>query len=106
MADPRLAELEQMGLRAVHLRVARAIGVDAFLAAWKLYDEDEGCRTDKGDLQISMRSYRSYLRYQRNRFIEALVAAGLTPKQIRARVRADLCESLHPRHISRIARGK
>lgn len=95
-----------MGLARTHLQVAAEIGVDAFLAMWRIYDGDQAYCTDKGDLEIRMRPYRSYLRYQRNRFIEALIAQGLTQGEIQKRVKEDLCEKVSTRHISRVGRGR
>lgn len=95
-----------MGLPAAQLRIARAIGVDAFLTVWRMLDEEPAYRTDKGDLQVTMRPFRSYLRYQRNRFIEALFAQGLDREQIRERVRLELCETLSKSHINRLCRGR
>lgn len=100
--DPRLAELERMGIARTHLRVAAEIGVDAFLTMWRIYDEDPAYRTDKGDLQITMRSYRAYLRFQRNRFIEALHASGKSVTEILARVKLELCEQVSKRHVYRL----
>lgn len=95
-----------MGLARVHLQVAEEIGVDAFLAAWRIYDQDLASLTEKGDLEVRMRPYRSYLRFQRNRFIESLLAEGKSVSEVQSRVRTDLCEEITDRHISRIGRGK
>lgn len=95
-----------MGLARTHLRVAEEIGVDAFLTMWRIYDADQAYRTEKGDLQITMRSYRSYLRFQRNRLIEALHASGKSVKEILAVVKADLCERVSPRHVYRLRKGR
>ena len=104
--DARLDELARMGLSRAQLLVAEAIGFDNFMLAWRIYDQDSACRTDKGDLEVRMRSYRSYLRFQRNRFIEALNATGKSVNEIRRIVNIELGEKLSARHISHIARGK
>lgn len=99
--DPRLAELEQMGLARSWLRVAEAIGVDNFHQVWKILDAEFPEEVAGKGLTIWMRSYRSYLRYQRNRFIESLFAEGKSVAEIRALLREVLGENVSPRHISR-----
>jgi hypothetical protein len=96
-----------MGMHSVWLRIAadQAVGLDAFLAMWKILDAEPSFRSDKGDLAIRMRSFRSYLRYQRNRYIEELCSAGLTPKDIQKAVRRHLCERMSIRNILRITSG-
>lgn len=103
--DPRLDELRSMGLPSVWLRISAVIGVDAFLATWRILDAEPAFRSDDGDLDIRMRSFRSYLRYQRNRYIEALCGAGLSAKEIQEAVHCHLCERISIRHISRIKSG-
>ena len=103
--DPRLNELEQMGLQAVWLNVAAEIGVDAFLTMWRVVDGDPASHNKEGFIQISLKNYRSYLRYQRNRYIESLAAQGLKPLDIRRYVARHFRESVSYRHISRISCG-
>jgi hypothetical protein len=94
-----------MGMASVWLRIAAVVGVDAFLATWRILDAEPAFRSDGGDLDIRMRSFRSYLRYQRNRYIEELCSAGMTAKEIQEQVRRHLCERISIRHISRIKSG-
>ncbi len=95
-----------MGLAAVWIRVAETIGFDAFIAAWRIFDAEASVRSNRTEmLQPLLRPYRSYLRFQRNRYIEALCAGGMQPKEIQEAVKRDLCEKVSLRHISRIARG-
>ena len=101
--DPRLDELRRMGLQRVWINVAAEIGVDAFLAAWRVLDADPATQHTDTSLRVSMRVYRSYLRYQRNRYIEALAAQGVSPPEIRKRLDRQLREQVSLRHISRIA---
>lgn len=103
--DPRIDELRTMGLQARWIRIAEAIGVDAFLAMWRILDADPSVRTDKGDLEVTLRPYSSYLRFQRNRYIESLVGQGLGPREIQEAVKRELCEVISLRHISRLAGG-
>lgn len=104
-SDPRLDEFRAMGLPGVWLRIAATVGPDAFLATWRILDAEPAFKTADGDLDIRMRSFRSYLRYQRNRYIEALCSAGMTAREIQEAVRRDLCERISIRHISRIKSG-
>lgn len=104
-ADPRHDELARMGLQRVWLDVAEEIGVDAFLAVWRILDSDPSARHKEGFLQINLKLYRSYLRFQRNRYIEALAARGLKPLDIQRNLIRQLRESVSLRHISRIAGG-
>lgn len=103
--DPRMDELERMGLPRVWLDVAEEIGIDPFLSMWRILDADPSMRHKEGFLQINLKLYRSYLRYQRNRYIEALAARGYKPIEIQRELSRQLCESVSLRHISRLAGG-
>ncbi len=95
-----------MGLPRTWLRVASAIGVDAFLAMWRILDSECGDIQPGEVLRVHLRRYRSYLRYQRNRLIESLYAEGKNPDEIKAHIRSVLSENVSPAHISRIGRRK
>lgn len=101
--DVRLDELHKMGLQRVWLDVAEAIGADAFLTMWRIIDADPSSQHNDTSLRLSLRVYRSYLRFQRNRYIEALAAQGVSPQEIKRRLQRQLCESVSLRHITRIA---
>lgn len=101
--DPRLDELRRIGLQRVWIEVAQRIGVDAFLEVWRVLDADPSSYTG-GRLVVPLRLYRSYLRFQRNRYIEALSARGLSPREIQRRVQQQLCESVSLRNIHRIGK--
>jgi hypothetical protein len=103
--DPRLDELRAMGLPAGQLRIAEAIGHDAFITLWRVADGEASFHTDKGDLELRLRPYRSYLRFQRNRYIETLHAQGKTLDEIRKLVLEHLCEPISARHIRRLVSG-
>lgn len=103
--DPRLEELQRIGLKRVWLDVAEEIGVDAFLAMWRILDADDSSRHKEGFLQIHLKLYRSFLRYQRNRYIEALTAQGYKPLEIQRCLMRQLCEPVSLRHISRLSCG-
>lgn len=99
--DPRLVELREMGLQRVWLDVAEEIGVDEFLKVWRLLSSDDA-NIDSGRLMIPIRSYSTYLRYQRNRYIESLADMGFTASAIKDRVNKQLGEKLSDRHLSRL----
>ncbi len=104
--DPRMTELRAMGLPSVWLRVAETIGVDAFLATWFILDAEPSFQEQApGEpIRIALRRFSSWLRFQRNRYIEALAAAGANPREIQERLQKELCEKVSIRHISRIGR--
>lgn len=102
--DPRLDELQKMGLQRVWLEVAEAIGVDDLLAMWRIISSDPSSVGDHGRILVPIRSYSSYLRYQRNRYIEALTEMGLSSEEIRNRLSTQMGEDVSHRNISRIQR--
>jgi hypothetical protein len=106
--DPRLDELVIMGLPAYWIEVAAFLGVDAFLGMWRILDANkDNIAPAKGSyshsMSLTLRPYSNYLRFQKNRFVENLAAAGLSPKQIKARVQEQLCENISQAHISRLS---
>lgn len=100
--DPRLAELREMGLQRMWLDVAEEIGVDALLKMWRILDQDKASIGDDGRLLVPLRSYSTYIRYQRNRYIESLATMGMKPREIQEKLNAQLCEQISIRHISRL----
>lgn len=101
--DPRLDELVRLGLQRVWLDVAEAIGVDRFLAMWRILDTGfQATADDAGRMLVPMRSYRTYLKFQRNRYIETLAGMGYNAQQIRDKLRSQLCETISLRHIYRL----
>lgn len=101
--DIRLRELAEIGLSATWLGVARLLGYDAFVAMWRLLSSDPALRNDDDQIELRLRPFRSYERYQRNRYIDTLVAAGMRPSEIHALVHTELGEKLSYRHIKRLA---
>lgn len=100
----RLRELEVMGLQSVWLEVARAIGYDHFMVLWQILDRTVAMRSESESMiELQLRRLASYHRFQRNRFIESLAAAGLADRQIREALQAELGERLSLSHISRLA---
>lgn len=102
--DPRLDELRQMGLHATWQRVAEEIGVDAFLAMWRIVDKEEQWHHVKGTLVIPLRHYASYTKFQRNQFINDLFDTGLSMEQIRRRLLTAYGETVDSSHITRIVK--
>lgn len=100
--DPRLDEMKQMGLQRVWLDVAEAIGVDNTLRAWRIIDADSSSIGEAGRLLVPLRSYSTYLRYQRNQYIQTLADNGLKPPEIQKILKDHLCEQISIRHISRL----
>lgn len=101
--DPRLDDLRIMGLQRPWLLVAEEIGVDAMLAAWRILDADPSSSYDGTTLRVPLRSWRTYLRYQRNRYIDSLRNHGLAPQEIQKRLQRQLGERVSISHIKRLA---
>lgn len=101
--DVKFRELADMGLPLIWLEVARAIGYDSFIKLWQLLDADYERRDDAGSMiELELRRYRSFRRFQRNRFIEAL-APLMDNEAIQLRVRVELGENLSLHHVRRLA---
>lgn len=98
-----MCELAEIGLSATWLSVAQLLGYDQFVAMWRLLSSDPGLRNDDDQIELRLRPFRAFERYQRNRYIATLVQAGIKPCEIHALVRADLGETLSYRHIKRLA---
>ncbi|WP_169741334.1 hypothetical protein [Andreprevotia chitinilytica] len=92
---------------AALLRIAERIGVDAFLEVWRELDKSEDLpRTDNGMILLRFRPYKSWLTYQRNRYILALHDAGRRPSQIKQALLDSYNIVLTPRHITRIIKSQ
>ena len=105
--DAKFRELAAMGLPQVWLDVARDIGYDAFMRVWRRLDAATELLSDgESMIEVKLRRYASFQRFQRNRFIEALVDMGLQNPEIRDRVARDIGDNLTLRHIQRIARTR
>jgi hypothetical protein len=98
-----LDELDAMGLSRVMLQVAHAIGFDAFMVMWRILDgANEAIADNDSGIYIRLQRLSAYKRYQRNRFIEALAAMGLSHPEISRSVKRDLGEKVSDRHIWRL----
>lgn len=102
--DPRFEELEKIGLPAVWLRIAERVGFDTWLDLWRTLSEDESVRHDGGARLPKIRCFSAYSRYQRNRYIKALAAQGMPPKEIQTSLRKNLGEHLDLSNIIRMTR--
>lgn len=108
--DPReaalLDELDAMGLSRVMLQVAHTIGFDNFMAMWRILDgAHEAIAENDSGIYIRLQRLSAYRRYQRNRFIEAMAAVGMSHPEISRSVKRDLGEDVSDRHIWRLMAG-
>lgn len=105
--DPRIDDLRAIGVLPEWVRAAEEVGVDAVLTIWRIMDASPSALAHGGaSLRVSLPLYRTFLRYQRNRYIETLRDGGLSPHQIRTRLQRQFGERLSLSHIRRIcARG-
>ena len=91
-----LDELDAMGLSRVMLQIAHTIGFDRFMAMWRILDgAHEAIADNDSGIYIRLQRLSAYKRYQRNRFIEALAAMGMSQPQIALSVKRDLGENVH-----------
>lgn len=106
--EARLRELAEMGMPQVWLDVAREIGYEPFMRMWRVLDSAVEMRSESESMiEVQLRRFSSFQRYQRNRFIEALVNMGLSTTEIQNRVKRELGEELSVRHLVRLAaRGR
>lgn len=100
--DPRLAELEEMGLPDRWLQIARGIGFDNFMEVWRILDEDNPADTIvRGEqVRIWIPRIARYVLYQRNLYIRSL--AHLPIDEIIERLRIEQGVSLHRRTVQRV----
>ena len=102
----KIRELETMGLPQVWLDIARSVGYDAFVEMWRRMDAaaESGPfkRIDGGMIEMQLRGFHGFKRYQRNRFVGARAMRGMNVDQIRDEVRTKLGERLTPNHTYRL----
>jgi hypothetical protein len=92
-----------MGLPGIWLTLAHAIGYDHFMTMWRVLDAAQEMHSESGSMiELQMRRYSSFKRYQRNRFVETLVDMGLSDTAIKERLRCELGEELSISHIGRL----
>lgn len=108
----KLRELSDMGLPAIWIRVAESIGYDNFLQLWRILDTAAELREirrseNESMIEVQLRRFSSFQRYQRNRWIEELAQNGLPNAAIQQAVKQRLGEKLDRSHIRRLAtRGR
>lgn len=100
--DPRLAELRECGLGRHWMRVAQEIGVDNFLACWRVLSQDDSVQDDCGRVHIP--SIGTYLRLQRNKLIATLAARGSTAGEIQQELKQQLGYDLDLSWIRKLMR--
>ena len=83
-------------------KILATIGMDAFLEMWRILDAEETFQHHKGNLEINLRRYSSYIRFQRNEYIRALAKEGLDAKEISVLLSRQLCEKIEISHIKDI----
>lgn len=95
-----------MGLPRAWLVVAETVGFDAWLEVWRRISADESLLHDGGKRMPKLRSYEAYLRFQRNRYIEALAGRGMSVAQVARAVARNLREPLDEKHVAKIMRRR
>lgn len=105
----KIRELCDMGLPAIWIRIAEAIGYDNFLQMWRILETAAELREirrseNESMIEVQLRRYTSFQRYQRNRWIETLAANGLPNAVIQQAVKQRLGEKLDRSHIRRLAK--
>ncbi|MEO9387042.1 hypothetical protein [Chromobacterium phragmitis] len=100
--DPRLDELRAMGMHHCWQKVAAKIGMDAFLAMWRILDAEEQWRHPKGGLELTLRRYRSYEHFQRNSYIRQLAKNGSSFAEIRQRLEESFGINLETKRVREI----
>jgi len=98
-----------MGLPAIWIRVAEAIGYDNFLQMWRILDTAAELREirrseNESMIEVQLRRYSSFQRYQRNRWVEDLARHGLPSAAIQRAVKLRLGEQLDRSHIRKLAK--
>lgn len=108
----KIRELSDMGLPAIWIRIAEAIGYDNFLSMWRILDTAAELREirrseNESMIEVQLRRFTSFKRYQRNRWVEDLARNGLPNAAIEKAVKLRLGEKLDRSHIRRLAaRGR
>lgn len=105
----KIRELFDMGLPAIWIRVAEAIGYDNFLQMWRILDTAAELREirrseNESMIEVQLRRYSSFKRFQRNRWVEELARNHLPPAVIQKAVKDRLGEKLDRSHIRKLAR--
>ena len=101
--DPRIIELQEMGLSQRWLNIAYKIGFDSFMIMWRELDTDELGDSGSDRIRIWVPKFSRYLKYQRNRYISFRAGdSSVTASEIRKDIKNTLGESLSVAHIKRV----
>ena len=100
--DPRIGELIDIGLSQLWIDFAHQVGYDDFVTLWRWWSCDPALRGSRQRIELRLRTVRSFEKYQRNRYIETLVASGLKPSRIYTMLQTQLGEKLSYRHLKRL----
>lgn len=82
-----------MGLRPIWIKVADAIGYDAFITQWRTMTENEDLLDERN--RVTIASFSTYLKFQRNQVIRSLGATGMDA--------AAICEELLRAHKTKLS---
>lgn len=99
--DPRIFELQQMGLSDLWLEVADEIGADAFYRMWKILDSnnDTPAATNK---KLLVPRFTTFIRYQRDKLINQLSNQGKKKHEIRRILKRQFAINISNRSLHRI----
>jgi hypothetical protein len=97
------AALGELWIHPVWHRVAAAIGLAAFLAAWRALDASYAAARTGSMIEVRLPRYSWHLRGQRNALIERMRRARVDPPRLAADVGDALGEALRPERAYRIA---
>lgn len=99
--DPRVAELREMSIHRVWVRVAEEVGFEAFMRLWTILDAENSVKDERQRVYVP--SISQYFKFQRNRLILALSSEGRAPEEIQSAVKDHTGEQVSVKHIQRIA---
>lgn len=95
-----MADLHALRLQRHWLEIAVLIGVENFIAMWRVLCQEVDSRGDSQRIYIPR--FSKYLRLQRNRVIMTLRSEGKKPKTIRKEYKAVTGQDVSIAHIWKI----
>jgi hypothetical protein len=101
--DPRIEQLRRMGLGRPWAAVARTIGFDAFVAAWRVLDSMPEVLDERH--RVCVPAFSTFLRFQRNQVIRDMHTRGHSNAQIAQHLRQRLGETISDYHIARVLKN-
>jgi len=97
--DPRLDDLQAIGLNDMWLEIADTFGVDQFLGMWEVMTR----YMESSDPRVRVPNLYRFFKLQRDRFIVTLrEEKKLSGPEIRQKLKEVLCEDISVRHIDRV----